>query len=123
MIMPTQFISKMNKTEAGFHILMMLSLVDGNIQSAESSVIINFLEENFNEAIDIIKEQAFIRACPEEERLQHFTETAEQFYAIASEKDRNTFIAFAMQVVMADKKMEKEENVYINALFDCWGID
>jgi uncharacterized tellurite resistance protein B-like protein len=121
--MPTQFISKMNKTEAGFHILMMLSLVDGNIQSAESSVIINFLEENFNEAIDIIKEQAFIRACPEEERLQHFTETAQQFYAIASEKDRNTFIAFAMQVVMADKKMEKEENVYINALFDCWGID
>ena len=121
--MPTEFISKMNKTEAGFHILMMLSLVDGSIQSSESSVILNFLEENFNEPIEIIKEQAFIRACPAEERLQHFTESAQQLYAISSQEDRDKFIAFAMQVVMADKKMENEENAYINALFDCWGLD
>jgi uncharacterized tellurite resistance protein B-like protein len=121
--MPTQFISKMNKTEAGFHILMMLSLVDGNIQSSESSVILDFLEENFSEPIEIIKEQAFIRACPEEDRLQHFTESAQQLYKISNPADRDKFIAFAMQVVMADKKMEQAENAYINALYDTWGLD
>ena len=121
--MPTQFISKMNKTEAGFHILMMLSLVDGSIQSSESSVILDFLEESFSEPIEIIKEQAFIRACPEDERLQHFTESAQQFYKISTTTDRDKFIAFAMQVVMADKKMEQAENAYINALYDTWGLE
>jgi uncharacterized tellurite resistance protein B-like protein len=121
--MPTQFINKMNKTEAGFHILMILSLVDGSIQRAESSVILDFLEDKFHEPIEIIKEQAFIRACPEEERLQHFTETAQHFYKISDINDRNNLIEFAMKVVMADLKMENKENEYINILFDCWGLD
>ncbi len=119
----TKFITKMNKTEAGFHLLMTLSLADGSIQKAESSVILNFLESNFHEPIEIIKEQAFLRACPEENLLSHFTETAEQFYKISTVQERNNMIAFAMKVVMADKKMEKEENVFINTLFDCWGLD
>ncbi len=121
--MPTQFIHKMNKTEAGFHILMILSLVDGNIQQAESSVILEFLEERFHEPIEIIKEQAFIRACPEEERFNHFTETAQHFYKISDSDERNSLIEFAMKVVMADEKMEHAENAYINALYDCWGLE
>lgn len=121
--MPTQFIHKMNKTEAGFHILMILSLADGSLHKAESSVILDFLEKSFHEPIEIIKEQAFLRACPVEEMLNHFTETAQQFYRISSIKERNDLIAFAMKVVMADEKMESEENVYINTLYDCWGLD
>ena len=62
-------------------------------------------------------------ACPEDERLQHFTESAQQFYKISTTTDRDKFIAFAMQVVMADKKMEQAENAYINALYDTWGLD
>ncbi|MDZ4667037.1 MAG: TerB family tellurite resistance protein [bacterium] len=113
----------MNKTEAGFHLLMTLSLVDGSIQRAESSVILDYLEEQFHEPIEIIKEQAFLRACPIEELLQHFTETAQQFYRISDQTERNNLIEFAMKVVMADNKMEKEENEYINSLYDCWGLD
>ena len=121
--MPTNFISKMNKTEAGFHLLMTLSLADGSIAKAESSVILDFLEKNFKEPIEIIKEQAFLRACPNDHLLSHFIETAEQFFKISSSSERNKLIAFAMKVVMADDKMEHAENNYINALFDCWGLD
>lgn len=121
--MPTQFIHKMNKTEAGFHILMILSLVDGSIHRAESSIILDYLEDKFHEPIEIIKEQAFLRACPEEERLQHFTETAQHFYKISDQEERNNLIEFAMKVVMADSKMENMENEYINTLFDCWGLE
>ncbi len=121
--MPTKFIAKMNKTEAGFHLLMTLSLADGSIQKAEISVILDFLETNFHDPIDIIKEQAFLRANPEENLLSHFTETAEQFYKISTPIERNKLIAFAMKVVMADKKMGQTENVFINALFDCWGLE
>ena len=121
--MPTQFISKLNKTEAGFHLLMTLSLVDGTIRKAESSVILNFLEKNFHQPIEIIKEQAFLRACPEEDLLAHFIETAEHFFKISSSIERNKMISFAMKVVMADNKMDMKENVYINALYDCWGLE
>lgn len=121
--MPTQFIHKMNKTEAGFHILMILSLADGSIQQSESSVILEFLEKSFHEPIDLIKEQAFLRACPEEERLNHFTETAQHFYKISDSDERNKLIAFAMKVVMADEEMDKHENAFINTLYDCWGLE
>lgn len=121
--MRTQFISKMNKTEAGFHLLMTLSLADGSIQKSESSIILDFLEKSFHEPIEIIKEQAFLRACPNEELLNHFTEVAHQFYVISTEEERNSLISFAMKVVMADKKMELEENQYIHTLFDTWAID
>ncbi len=121
--MPTQFIGKMNKTEAGFHLLMTLSLADGSIQKAESSVILEFLEKNFHQPIEIIKEQAFLRACPEENLLSHFIETAEQFFKISTSGERNKLISFAMKVVMADEKMDTEENAYINALYDCWGLE
>lgn len=121
--MRTQFISKMNKTEAGFHLLMTLGLADGSIQKAESSIILEYLEERFQEPIEIIKEQAFLRACPNEELINHFTEVAHQFYIMSSEAERNSLISFAMKVVMADKKMEIEENQYIHTLFDAWAID
>ena len=120
--MPTQFIQKMNKTEAGFHLLLILSYVDGNLHAEESSVIFDFIENNYHENINIIKEQAFIRALPEEELHNHFLETAAQFYKISTYEERNKLIAFAMKVVMADQEMESTENVYINELYDAWDL-
>jgi uncharacterized tellurite resistance protein B-like protein len=120
--MPTQFIQKMNKTEAGFHLLMILSLIDGNIHAEESSVVIDFIEKNYKEELDIIKEQAFIRALPQEELNSHFLETAAQFYKISTVEERHNLIEFAMKVVMADKTMETTENAYINELYDAWDL-
>jgi len=121
--MPTQFIQKMNRTESGLHLLMILSLSDGHLHSEESSIMIEFLEENFKEKIDIIKEQAFIKALPEEERHNHFLETAAQFYKISSYEERNKLIAFAMKVVMADDKMEAAENELIHELYNAWDLE
>lgn len=121
--MPTQFIQHLNKTESGFHILMILSLADGSMQKSESSVILQFLEKSFHESIDLIRQQAFLRALPEEERLNHMNEVAQQFFRISTADERNQLIGFAMKVVMADRNMDKEENAYINALYDCWGLE
>ena len=121
--MTTQFVQKMNITEAGFHLLMSLSMADGNLDASETNVLLNFLEKNFDGHLDLIKEQAFLRACPEEERYNHFLETAHQFFKISTPEERNRMIEFAMKVVMADKKMESHENTYINALYDAWGLE
>lgn len=121
--MVTQFINKMNKTEAGFHLLMILSKVDGKIEKAESNVLLDFLEKNFNQPIDLIKEQAFLMAYPIDDMMDHFIETAEQFFKISTTNERNKILQFAMKICMADNKMENGENKFINALYDAWGLD
>jgi len=121
--MATQFIAKMNKTEAGFHLLMGMSMADGQLQKVESSVILEFLEKNFKDNIEIIKEQAFLRALPAEELTTHLQEVAGQLFKITTAEERDKLIAFAMKVVMADKKMEKTENSLINAVYDAWGLE
>ncbi len=121
--MPTQFIKKLNKTEAGFHLLMSLSMADGSVHKSEASVLIDFLNKNYNENMDLIKEQAFFKAYPQEGFFDHFIEVAEQFFIVSSSEDRNKLITFAMKLVMADAKMEPTENKYINALYDAWGLE
>ncbi len=121
--MQTQFIKKMSKLEAGFHLLMLLSLADGSMQKAESEVVIDFLNDHFDGEINLIKEQAFLRALPEEEHEKHFIETAEHFYSISNEDERHTLTRFAMEVVMADESMQQHENKLINKLYDCWAIE
>lgn len=121
--MQTQFIKKMSKVEAGFHILMLLSLADGKVAQAESDVVMEFLNDHFTGDLDLIKEQAFLRALPAEEYDKHFEETAQHFYTISSEDERHTITRFAMDVVMADDSMRAAENKLINKLYDCWAIE
>ncbi len=121
--MATQFINKMNKTEAGFHLLMIISKVDGKIEKAESNVLLDFLEKSFRQPIDLIKEQAFLMAYPMDDMMDHFIETAEQFFKISTSNERNKILQFAMKICMADNKMENGENKFINALYDAWGLD
>lgn len=121
--MPTQFITSMNRTESGFHLLVILSLSDGGTSHEELQIISDFLENSFSGKIDLIKEQAFLKALPAEEMEGHFREVAARFYSISSQEDRNKVLDFAMQVVMADNEMKPEENRFINLLYDAWGMD
>jgi uncharacterized tellurite resistance protein B-like protein len=122
MPMETQFVKKMNKTEAGFHLLMLLSMSDNIIRSEEHDVVIDYLNDHFNDNIDLIKEQAFLTVLPPEERENHFVEVAQQFYTISTEDERHTITRFAMDVVMADESMQKNENRLINLLYDTWDL-
>ncbi|MBJ7427582.1 MAG: hypothetical protein JHD28_01275 [Bacteroidia bacterium] len=48
---------------------------------------------------------------------------AEHFFGISTNSERNKLIQFAMKICMADMKMENQENKFINALYDAWGLD
>ncbi len=113
----------MNRTESGFHLLVILSLSDGGSSQEELSVIREFIETAFSGKIDLIKEQAFMKALPVEEMENHFSEVAGRFYTISSKEDRNKVLDFAMKVVMADNEMKPEENRYINLLYDAWDME
>jgi uncharacterized tellurite resistance protein B-like protein len=121
--MPTQFIKKMNRAEAGYHILSLLSLADGTLHTAEAEVIMDFLNDHYREDFDLIKEQAFMKALPSDEYENHFREVVEHFFSVSNEDERHTLTRFAMDVVMADESLAKYENKLITILYDCWDIE
>ena len=54
----------MNLAQSGYHMLMILSVVDGKYQVAEGKVIVNYLTKNYESEIDIDKENQAILAVP-----------------------------------------------------------
>lgn len=121
--MSTNFIAKLNKGEAAFHLLGLLSLADGVSDTNEQEVIMEFLDNNYDDGIDLIKEQAFLKALPATEYLIHFEEVCNRFYSLSDADERNRIIEFAMKVVMADKKMTEGENKLIDKLFTSWDLN
>ncbi len=121
--MSTNFIARLNKCEAAFHLLVLLSLADGASAPKEKKIILDFLEKNFDDGLDLIKEQAFLTALPATEHFSHFEEVINRFYTISSKEERNKIIEFAMKVVMADKTMTTDENHLIDKLFTAWDLN
>lgn len=120
--MRTKFIANQNRTESGFHLLVILSLSDGSSSKTESAVLIDFLETTFSGTLDLIKEQAFLKALPREEYDNHFSEVAAHFLSISTIEDRHKLLEFAMKVIMADKSVNAEENRFVNMLYDLWDM-
>ena len=58
----------------------------------------------------------------EEERLKIFEGAAREFYETALNSDKEEFIDYAKKIIIADHKITKRENMYINKLFDLWGM-
>lgn len=121
--MSTNFIAKLNKCEAAFHLLGILSRADGSSAANEKRIILEFLEKNFDEEMDLIKEQAFLTALPPSEHYSHFEEVCDKFYTLSDQDDRNKMVDFAMKVVMADKQMTEEESNLIDKLFTAWDMN
>ncbi|HYG16863.1 MAG TPA: TerB family tellurite resistance protein [Bacteroidia bacterium] len=121
--MSTHFIAKLNKCETAFHLLVLLSRSDGSSDNKEKKIILDFIENNFDEEMDLIKEQAFLTALPPSEHEMHFEEIISHFYSLSTEEERNKIVEFAMKVVMADKQMTAGENRLIEQLFLAWDLN
>jgi uncharacterized tellurite resistance protein B-like protein len=121
--MSTNFIARLNKCETAFHLLVLLSRADGSSASKEKKVILDFLEKNYHDDLDLIKEQAFLTALPHSEHAGHFDEVINRFYTLSDVEERTNIIDFAMKVVMADKTMTADENLLIDKLFTAWDLN
>ncbi|MGB0431270.1 MAG: hypothetical protein ACPGLV_12410 [Bacteroidia bacterium] len=132
----------MNKYEAAYNMLMILSIVDGEFNSNEGDVIIEYLRdmhepyigtENENKTFsDLTNDQLtahfekssydFYKKHPENERQEIFEGAARDFYEHSLASDQKVFIDFAKKIIVADNKITKQENQYINQLFKLWGL-
>lgn len=111
---------RLNKTIAGYHLLMILSAVDYRITLEEDKVIREYLVQEFPFHVNLDKEMATISNLKPDEWKDHFLKMMDDFYDDATEDERNKLIRFAIELTQADNVITKEENDYLNLLFENW---
>lgn len=112
--------NRMNKTIAGYHLLMILSAVDFRINASEDSVIREYLVQEFPFHVNLDREMEIISNLHPDEWEGHFLKAMDDFYDDATEEERKSLIKFALLLAKADQVITKEENYFLNMLFDNW---
>ncbi len=115
--MPT---NRMNKTMAGYHILMILSAVDFRFNHEEDIVIRDYLVHEFPFHVSLDKEMAIISNLRHDEWERHFIKSIDDFYDDSTKDERMKLLDFAIQLCKADNVITKEENHFLNLLFESW---
>lgn len=111
---------KLNKPLAGYHMLMILSQVDGKFDKEAGDIIVAYLQENFPIPVNLDIEIELLSALPREQHISHFERCMNDFYDDSTEEERNHFLDFAIKLVKTDNLVSAEENVYLNLLFTAW---
>ena len=110
----------MSRAVAGYHMLMILSAVDGKFSGMEEKVIREYMDENYGGLVDLDQEMLVIRAVAREDYPIHFNNAMNDFYVHSSKNERNHFLDMATRLVAADKKISPKENLFLNELFNAW---
>lgn len=108
------------KAIAGYHMLMILAAVDGEINKKEDHIIKAYLEENLKGLPSLENEMRVIRALPSADYAVHFNNSMNQFYLHSTKAERNHFLDMATRLVAADKEISQRENLFLNELFNAW---
>ena len=112
--------SKKKQAISGYHLLMILSAVDNKFNAKEDMVIKDWMDKKFPPFADLDAELEIISALPQEEYLNHFRKCMDEFYSNSTEAERTELIQLAMDLAKADRKITREENVYLDELFNAW---
>lgn len=112
--------NRMNKTMAGYHILMILSAIDFRFSPNEDIVIRDYLAQEFPFHVSLDREMAIISNLKQDEWEQHYIKALEDFYDDSTKSDRMKLLDFALQLCKADQVITRTENHYLNLLFEAW---
>ncbi len=114
---------KSNKPIAGYHLLMILSAVDGIIKPEEGLKIQEYLAEEFPFRMNLDDELEIIAQLVAEQWQEHFEFHAKCFEEDSTEAERKDFIEFAKSLIKADKKVTDDEHKFYILLKDIWNLN
>lgn len=114
---------KSNKSIAGYHLLMILSSVDGEFAPEEGLKIQEYLTEEFPFRINLDNELEVIATLNREEWKDHFEFHARCFYDDSTEQERENFITFAKTLIKADDTVSDREHQFYKLMKHIWKID
>ena len=111
---------KLNTPIAGYHLLLILTHSDGHFAKEEGEIIVQYLSENFPFRTNLDPEVEFLSSLREDQYEEHFRKAMNDFYDDSSPEERDHFLDFAVKLVKADNVITREENIYLNMLFNAW---
>lgn len=111
---------KMNKPIAGYHLLMILSVVDGKYFAKEDLIIEKWIEKEMPLHVNLDKEIETLSALNQEDYMIHFQKCMADFYEDSTERERIQFLDYAIKLAKAVKPITPEENIFIDELFNEW---
>jgi hypothetical protein len=111
---------KMNKPIAGYHILMILSAVDGKFSGKEDLVIEKWLEKEMPLHVNLDREMEILSSLKPDDYMIHFQKCMADFYEDSTEKERIELLDYAIKLTKAVKPITHEENIFIDELFNEW---
>lgn len=114
---------KMNKVIAGYHMLMIISNVDGDFSPEEGGEIVDYMTESFPFDVNLDNELDYLCHLPKENYYPHFIDCMNDFYLDSTEKERKDFLDKAVKMVIADDRVTTEENKYLLELYNAWDND
>lgn len=114
---------KSNKSIAGYHLLMILSSVDGEFAPEEGLKLQEYLAEEFPFKINLDNELDIIATLQAEQWKDHFEFHARCFLDDSTLQERKDFAAFAKSLIKADDQVSEEEHRFYKLLKNLWKID
>ena len=111
---------RMNKTIAGYHMLMILSAVDHKFHIEEEKIIREYLFQEFPFQVSLDNEIDKISSLHPEDWHLHFLKCMDDFHEDSTEEERFEFIKFALYLAKADDVITLEENFYLQSIFEAW---
>lgn len=114
---------KYNKIIAGYHMLMLISVVDNEFSPEEGEQMVEYLTDSFPFDVSLDNELEFLSSLSKDEYYNHFIKCMNDFYSDSNEKERNDFLNKAVKMVIADKKITVEENRFLTELYNAWDIE
>ena len=113
---------KSNKSIAGYHLLMILSSVDGEFAPKEGLKLQEYLAEEFPFKINLDNELDVIATLQAEQWKDHFEFHARCFYDDSTEKERKDFLKFAKSLIKADDEVTEHEHQFYMLLKTIWKL-
>jgi hypothetical protein len=113
---------KSNKSIAGYHLLMILSSVDGEFAPEEGMLVQQYLADEFPFKMDLDNELETIALLKPEEWKNHFEFHAGCFHDDSTENERVKFAKFAKTLIKADHKVTDEEHTFYKLLKNIWHL-
>ncbi|MCA6065549.1 TerB family tellurite resistance protein [Chryseobacterium sp. RG1] len=114
---------KSNKPIAGYHLLMILSSVDGEFAPEEGLLIQQYLADEFPFRMNLDNELETLALLKPEEWKDHFEFHARCFQDDSTEDEREKFVQFAKSLIKADHVVTDAEHTYYKLLKNLWNIN
>ena len=114
---------KSNKPIAGYHLLMILSAVDGIIKAEEGLKVQEYMAEEFPFRLNLDDELEIIAQLTSDQWQEHFEFHAKCFEEDSTEQERKDFIQFAKSLIKADNNVSDDEHKFYILLKKLWKLN